>query len=351
MASKSKPRGETKGKEKLREPLPNKKSFSCLVCLEGIIDKSTKTRGQEAVFCDGDTCKGWIHRTCAGLTKAHYDSISTAPAEEPFYCIQCSYNYLSKHISDCKSEIESLKVKLAAVDMKSNTAPSYSQALQSGTDSHEPQSVRQPQYHNRSYDRNFNIVVYGIGESSVGNSRQQRLANDTKEVLEVITITDDTITNQSIRDCVRLGKYIASRNRPILVKLSRTYEVQTILSNRKKLHSKPSISIKPQMSPEEISIEKIILKKRWELIQNGQDRSGIRIRGNSLFVHNAKHGFVQNSTYVLIEATNRDQTNSSTDEVVEVMPPLNSAESPVENSPLASPTNSHNTSLPISSSD
>ncbi len=333
MATKSKTRGETQGNSD--QQLPKEKTFSCLVCLEVIIDKSTRTRGQEAVFCDGDTCKGWIHRTCAGLTKAHYDSISSAPATEPFYCTQCSYNHFSKHISDLHSEIKSLKVKLAAVDVKSNTAPSYSQALQSGTDSHEPQSAHQPQYSNLSkgsYDRNFNIVVYGIKESSVGTSRQQRLANDIKEVLEVITITDDTITTQSIRDCLRLGKYTASRNRPILVKLSRTYEVQTILSNRKKLHSKPSISIKPQLSPEEISIEKILLKKRWELIQNGQNRPDIRIRGNSLFVHNAKHGFVQNSTYVLEDI-------SSTDEV-DVVPPLNTAESP--------PTNTHN-SPPISS--
>ncbi len=208
MATKSKPREGTQG-----EQLPNKKTFSCLVCLEVIIDKSTRTRGQEAVFCDGDTCKGWIHRTCAGLTKAHYDSISSAPAAEPFYCTQCSYNHFSKHISDLHSEIKSLKVKLAAVDVKSNTAPSYSQALQSGTDSHEPQSAPQPQYSNGSYDRNFNIVVYGIKESSVGTSRQQRLANDIKEVLEVFTIADDTITNQSIRDCLRLGKYTASIHR------------------------------------------------------------------------------------------------------------------------------------------
>ncbi len=49
--------------------------------------------------------------------------------------------------------------------------------------------------------------------------------------------------------------------------MSRTREVQSILANRRKLAQKPSVSIKPDMSFEERAVEKILLKKRWELIR------------------------------------------------------------------------------------
>ncbi len=59
----------------------------------------------------------------------------------------------------------------------------------------------------------------------------------------------------------------AKKDQYILVKMSRTREVQSILANRRKLAQKPSVSIKPDMSFEERAVEKILLKKRWELIR------------------------------------------------------------------------------------
>ena len=131
-------------------------------------------------------------------------------------------------------------------------------------------------------------------------ARQNRLSNDTKEVHDIVKVVDDTIPIHSIRDCVRLGKYTKMKHRPILVKMSRTCEVQTILSNRRKLTSKPSISIKPEMSPEQRSTEKL-LQKRWELIQEGVNRANIKLRGKFLYVSNCKHGSIINSIYACVD--------------------------------------------------
>ena len=104
----------------------------------------------------------------------------------------------------------------------------------------------------------------------------------------------------TVLDC--MGKYTKMKHCPILVKISRTCEVQTILSNRRKLTSKPSISIKPEMSPEQRSTKKLLLQKRWELIQEGVvNRVNIKLRGKSLHVSNHKHGSIISSIYACVD--------------------------------------------------
>ena len=39
---------------------------SCLICDKVIKDG---VPGQESILCEGECCQGWIHRTCAGLSK------------------------------------------------------------------------------------------------------------------------------------------------------------------------------------------------------------------------------------------------------------------------------------------
>jgi len=73
-------------------------------------------------------------------------------------------------------------------------------------------------------------------------------------------------------ECYRLGKYKAQqpRPRPILVKLRRTLDVNTILANKGSLSS--PLIIKPDLSPEERAREAVLLKERWSLLQQGYKR-------------------------------------------------------------------------------
>ena len=105
-------------------------------------------------------------------------------------------------------------------------------------------------------DRQLNVVVYGVPENTTGTSRLSRQQNDLSKAIELIHSLDESIPVQSIRECYRLGKYLQpNRPRPLLVRMSRKFEVKTILSNQ----SRPYY-IKPDMSPEELATERLLLK-------------------------------------------------------------------------------------------
>lgn len=106
-------------------------------------------------------------------------------------------------------------------------------------------------------------------------------------IIESIAIT-------SFRECYRLGKFKQHNPpRPLLVRLSKKSEVKAILSNRSKL-SRPYF-IKPDMSPEELANERLLLKERWSLIESGVDKKDIKISGDAVYVKGKLHATVRDS--------------------------------------------------------
>lgn len=83
---------------------------------------------------------------------------------------------------------------------------------------------------------------------------------------------DNDISVQYIRDCLCLGKFNSSktRPRPLLVKLSRIFEVDNVLYNRSKITE--DILVKPDMNCEERHREPILLKEHWSLMNSGIDK-------------------------------------------------------------------------------
>ena len=81
----------------------------------------------------------------------------------------------------------------------------------------------------------------------------------------------------SVRDCSQLGEFkVNSRYpRPILVKLTRSVDVHSILSQRSNLPE--GIVIKPDMSIAERKSESLWLKERYCLIQSGTDKHDVKI--------------------------------------------------------------------------
>ena len=101
----------------------------------------------------------------------------------------------------------------------------------------------------------------------------------------------------SIRDCQRIGRYNSNstRPRPMLAILSTNAEVRYVLTHRSSLPS--SITIKPDRSSSERRVEKILLSKRWKLIQVGSDRRSIKISNSCLYLNGSLRGKVVNFTY------------------------------------------------------
>ncbi len=279
----------------------------CIICEKVIKDRDVKTKakGQDSVLCEG-ICQGWMHRTCAGIPKPVFQAVSSSSS--PFLCLYCrnskheeDISVLENTIKDLKGEIINLKLKISQESQPAAILPpdipSFADALQTNLPTTMGGST--PIRPSISEDRKYNIVVYGIKECAKGSTRHTRLSKDTDAVSSLISKVDATIPDYSIRDCIRLGKYVEERCRPILVKLTRACQASSILAGRKNLSKSTGVWIKHDMTPSERSIDAILLKKRWELIQSGTDRGNIKIKGNKIFVGNKNYGSVINSAFTL----------------------------------------------------
>lgn len=145
--------------------------------------------------------------------------------------------------------------------------------------------------------RKFNVLVFGIKENDKGTPRHVRNQDVLTNVGNVLSTLDPLVSVTSICDCFRLGKFCDGKTRPVLVKLTRSADVVSILSNRHKLVSLRGIYIKPDLNPQDRKVESLLLKERWSLIQNGVARSNIKIKGNCIFVDNKKHGLIRDDEF------------------------------------------------------
>lgn len=86
------------------------------------------------------------------------------------------------------------------------------------------------------FDTKFNIVVYGVDECPTGTNRLVRHNSDLSSVASIAT---SIVTNINANSSFRSGKFKPERQRPrpILVKFIRSYDVQSILSNRENFQS------------------------------------------------------------------------------------------------------------------
>lgn len=291
-------------------------TFSCPICDEVILDAVDDKPGEQAVECDG-SCATWLHRRCAGLSKNAFLTISKSL--DPFYCPQCRLNNQEKDINSLKvmvvnltNQLSTVQDKLAELEGSSAAATSainsyasavshHSQPLNSvlNTSSLPIPSLRSdaaPKPYSLS-NRKFNLILFGLEESTKGTPRHLRVRKDYENACSLLSSINPLISELSICDCLRLGRYRDDRHRPVLVKLNRSCDVQSILSNRRVLSSRPGISIKPDLSPEERTIESLLLKERRSLINSGINSSCIKIRGNILFLNKNKHGTIVDSMF------------------------------------------------------
>ncbi len=271
----------------------------CSVCEKQINDES-----EESIFCEG-ICKGWLHRICAGISKTAFKAASESDSD--YYCHYCSSKCLRDEIKVLKEKITSLEAlhslcpatttSLLGQHGTDETEINFSRAVQSVSKS---QKLRDHQPTDKIHDtKKFSIVVYGIKECPEGSSRLFRCNNDVKEVADTIHKIDPALSSQSVCDCTRLGRYSTEKTRPILAKLSKSYEVANILANRRKLSESPGISIKPFFSKKERTAESVLLKERWKLIDSGTNRSCIKIQGKKLLVKNSVYGSVEGTKFVI----------------------------------------------------
>ena len=290
-------------------PVPKKSGCSskatCPICCEVVNDCAKgKSNGDESIFCDG-MCQDWLHRQCAGLSKAAF--LYASKSVDLFFCPCCINKQQSNEISLLKQELRTLSSNISSLKLMIDEklqpiAPSipsgkttYAESVNL-TSAAKP-TVVSPRIATVASDRKFNVVIYGVAESTKGTFRNTRKVEDTQKVEDVISSLKCQVGPNSIRDCIRLGKYnhMAPRPRPMLVNLNRVTDVRNVLSQVRTL-PKPYV-IKPDLPYEKRRIDKILLRERWSLIQSGVQPSSIKIRNSSLFVSNVVFGSVSDFTF------------------------------------------------------
>ena len=271
----------------------------CTICEEVITESSNNTPGEDAVFCDG-TCKSWIHRRCGGLSAAQFKVVSSS--NEPFLCPQCKLMQNSVEIASLKAEVVSLTKKVDDIFRQlSGTSPTETESepeVANMKPSQIPPNKASSSNRTSNIDKKFTLVVYGVKESPEGTPRQKRIANDYENCSQIFHKVSPQVSESSIADCVRLGKFSASKNRPVLVKFARSYDVNVILSNRSKVSALEGISIKPHMSIAERRTESILLKERRALINAGHTGRQIRIKSNKLYLNSSLYGQIVNDEFI-----------------------------------------------------
>ena len=96
---------------------------TCSVCEDIIREAKGRGKGQDAVFCDG-SCRAWLHRHCAGLSRARFEAV--ANSEEEFLCSTCQREGQEETIALLKDEVaalraEFLQLKDSVVALKAST--------------------------------------------------------------------------------------------------------------------------------------------------------------------------------------------------------------------------------------
>ena len=96
-----------------KQPKKQKKtSVICPTCDEPIIDGTTKSPGHDSIECEG-ACKAWLHRGCAGLSKAAFQTATASP--DPFLCPHCRLVAQSSELLALKSAVNTLSIELSSL--------------------------------------------------------------------------------------------------------------------------------------------------------------------------------------------------------------------------------------------
>jgi len=95
---------------------PNNGKVTFPICEDFIINNT-----QDSIYCEGE-CNSWIHRCCAGLTKAAL--VDAAESGNSFLCPHCMLFNLNKEISLLKGTINNLTELVQSLQKSSSNTTS-----------------------------------------------------------------------------------------------------------------------------------------------------------------------------------------------------------------------------------
>ena len=130
------------------------------------------------------------------------------------------------------------------------------------------------------------IKIHGIIEPHGTKSRLERYDLNKVAVEKIFKALN--VNEYAIEDIFPLGKYDEHKNCALIVTFSSVWDKRKVLANAYLLKNSPTPTfINAVLSPKDQEIEKKVLQKRWQMIQNGTaSRQEIKIKDLKLYVHN-----------------------------------------------------------------
>ena len=244
--------------------------------------KEVKERG---ILCA--RCAKWYHDTCAGLSDESYKVIGQTPgclwvcppclpvAEQTLRQPLVDPEFIRTKIADA---LKPLHESVQSLNTKTEVKESVQEALGELTLSTAPRTQS---------DVRLEVRFHGIPEpSGTGMQNLTHGENQLKNVFQFLGESDASISSVS-----RLGKKVEGRSRPrtLLVKLNTEWSVQKLLTKARNLKQYTSpIFMSRMLSPEDHEKEKLVLKKRRELINQGIPAKELKIENLKLFHNNTE---------------------------------------------------------------
>ena len=92
---------------KSRSSDTNSITVICHICDDEILDEC-----HDSIYCEG-LCSAWIHRGCAGLSKAAHSRLKDS--SQAFQCPACRLDALTLEIVSLKESLASLKLEMSSM--------------------------------------------------------------------------------------------------------------------------------------------------------------------------------------------------------------------------------------------
>ena len=264
----------------------SKTSTSTSKC--GSCKRVVKDGDPSGIACDN--CSVWYHGcSCVGLSQEDV-TVMGRVSGCLWICSSCRDDdaFKSEAKSNSLFAIKELKISVNSVQ---NSLTEIKSKLEPAREINKAKDIETDFVKDNKLPSNvpFQLKIDNLAEANVEqvspeNRASAILNHEMDAVSEVLTHLEES---PQIMDIKRLGKFERNKQRPraVILTLSSAWDVRKILSKAPKLKNfhKP-IFINRMLSPEEKLKENRILQIRRDLLNQGTERSSIKIRDLKLFV-------------------------------------------------------------------
>ncbi len=133
----------------------------------------------------------------------------------------------------------------------------------------------------RTDNHRYQVKIVCVPENNLSFSNDRKPRD--KEIIEDIA-TELNLQNVQVSDCHRNGEFNDTKRRPIIATFLSIWDARRMVSKsiERKLFQEEGIPVLAQLSPSDQETERRLPAKRFTLINDGTDKSRIKIRNLKL---------------------------------------------------------------------